>query len=219
MAVVIPRGQTGIAYSTFPPEKQIRMPPELRIMKIKNFQEKQASCSENDAYILGLFKADGYTWTGTFGITNRNQKILEKADKILSKFGHIKWRSDEKGFFRVCVTSRPRKREFLKIMKETEESLINNKSMISSYFAGKYDGDGSYWKKARLRFKITYGKPKNINFDQKLLLSFGISSKIRKYKNANAFDLEISSGDALIFFDLIRKNSIKCPLGTIKFVP
>lgn len=173
-------------------------------MKTVGFQKKQIKCSENDAYILGLFRADGYTWTGTFGITNRNQKILEKAAKILSKFGQNKWRNDEKGFFRVCITSRPRKREFLKAMENTEKSLIDNKLMIASYFAGKYDGDGSYWKKTRLRFKITYGKPENIEFDQKLLLSVGISSKIRKYKNANAFDLEISSGDALAFFDLIK---------------
>jgi hypothetical protein len=156
----------------------------------------------------------------------------------------VKWRKDDKGFFRVCITSRPRKREFLGAMERIERSLITNKTVISSYFAGKYDGDGSYWK-TRLKFKITYGKPKNINFDKKLLLSIGISSKIRKYKNANAFDLEISSGNALTFFDLIREHSIiandiinwnvsfascighllksnvryyKCPLGTTEFV-
>jgi intein/homing endonuclease len=191
-------------------------------MKIKNFQKIKAFSSENkilNSYILGLFRADGYTRTGTFGVTNRNPEILKRAGAILSNFGQAKWIADEKGPLRVYVSSRPRKREFDRIMQQTERKLTQNKNLIAAYFAGKYDGDGSYWKKERLRFKITYGKPKDFLSDQKLLLSLGISSIIREYKNANAFDLEISSSNALAFFGLIRKFSIKCPLGTTKFVP
>ncbi len=172
----------------------------------------------DDAYILGLFRADGYTWTGTFGVTNRNPEILQKAATILEKFGPVKWKSDKIGLLRVYVSSRPLKRNFDEIMKSTEDNLVQSEDKIASYFAGKYDGDGSYWK-TRLRFKITYGYFKQIEFDKKLLMCVGISSKIRKYRNAKAFDLEISSSNALAFFELIREHSVKCPLGTTKFVP
>ena len=152
-------------------------------MKFKNFQ-KITKSSENkilNAYLLGLFRADGYTWTGTFGVTNRNSKILRKAANILSNFGEIKWKKDEKGLLRVYVSSRPRKRNFDKIMELTEKSLTNNKTMISSYFAGKYDGDGSYWK-TRLKFKITYGNSKNIILTKNFysLLVFQVKSEIIK---------------------------------------
>lgn len=170
-----------------------------------------------DSYFLGLFEADCYTWTGTFGITNRDSKILNKAAKFLSRFGTVKHKSDNNRPLRVYVSSRPKKREFERIMQSVKKDLLNKRENIASYFAGKYDGDGSHWRK-QFRFKITYGKINQVKHDKNLLLSIGIKSKIREYKNANAFDLELSSGDALMFFELIKEESIKCPRGTTEFV-
>lgn len=157
-------------------------------------------------YLLGLFEGDGYQWTGTFGITNRDERILQKAAEILSQFGNVKWKKDSKGFLRVCITSRPAKRDFMKRMKEVKESLNNDNALF--YFAGKFDADGSRWK-TRDRVKITYGLNDSIEFDQKLLESIDITSKIRKYRNRNAFDLEISSSNARRFVEIIKPFSVK----------
>ncbi len=160
----------------------------------------------NVHYFLGLFEGDGYQWTGTFGITNRNKEMLERASKILTQFGNVKWKKDEKGFYRVYVASRPAKRIFMKVMEETKKSL--NSGNMAFYFAGKFDADGSRWKD-RDRVKITYGINDEINFDLRLLMSVGIESKIRKYRNRNALDLEISSENARKFMHLVKPFSIK----------
>ena len=208
MAVVFPRGliKSSGPSGTLLSKTIYRLSDSMRTMTLE------------DAYILGLIKSDGYVWTGTFGVTNRDPRILEKAARILSRFGIVKWKSDKEGLLRVYVSSRPLRRKFDEYMKQVENELLSNNSLIASYFAGIYDGDGSFWK-TRLRLKITYGKVRDIQFDRRLLMVVGISSCIRKYRNANAFDLEISSGNALVFFEMIRKESIKCPLGTTKFVP
>ncbi len=160
----------------------------------------------NNCYLLGLFEGDGYQWTGTFGVTNRNTEILKRASAALSHFGSVKWRKDEKGFFKVCITSRPAKREFLQAMETTKNSLNGKNSSL--YFAGKFDADGSRWKD-RDRLKITYSLHDTIEFDVGLLQSIGIKSKTRKYKHANASDLEISSDSARKFTSLIRPFSTK----------
>ena len=57
--------------------------------------------------------------------------------------------------------------------------------------------------------KITYGLNDPIDSDQQLLATIGIASKIRKYKNRNAFDLEISSNNARKFVQIVKPFSIK----------
>jgi len=158
-------------------------------------------------YLLGLFEGDGYQWTGTFGITNRDVKILQKAESLLKEFGEVRWRRDNKGFYRVCIVGRPAKRYFLHKMQEVKTKLTDEKS-IGEYFAGKYDADGSRWKTLN-RLKITYSFNDDVAFDQKLLLQLGIESKLRKYKNRNAFDLEISSMNASKFFQATKEFSLK----------
>ena len=157
-------------------------------------------------YLLGLFEGDGYQWTGTFGITNRNEKILKVAAKILCEFGNVKWKKDNRGFFRICITSRPAKRDFMKTMNFIKNSLDNKNSVY--YFAGKFDADGSRWLD-RDRVKITYGMNDTILFDKNLLSRLKIESKIRKYKQRNALDLEISSDSARKFIKLIKPFSVK----------
>ena len=163
--------------------------------------------NERMSYILGLFEGDGYQWTGTFGVTNRNREILKKASEILSDFGTVKWKSDDKGFFRVCITSRPAKRKFLETLEKTKENLLKN-DLSAFYFAGKYDADGTRWK-TRNRLKITYNIKDDFEFDIKLLKQLGIQSKIRNYKNRNAVALEISSSDATKFTEMISPFSVK----------
>jgi|GEM_PF-6876573 len=190
-------------------------------MKTKNSENNfsETKLSENLAYLLGLFEGDGYEWTGTFGITNRNPQILERASKILSNFGEVRIRKDQIGAYRVCIVGNPLYRNFKEKMKMFKGKLTSNKNFICVYFAGKYDADGSKWKD-RIRFKITYGHRKQILFDKNLLLSIGIESKIRDYKDRNANDLEIASYNAFMFYEMIRNSSIKlCPIRTIKLVP
>ena len=169
------------------------------------------------SYLLGLFEGDGYTWTGTFGITNRDPEILQKASDLLSDFGEVRTRKDLRGSYRVCVVGRPRFRHFIKTIENQKSILPFHQNKIAEYFAGKYDADGSKWKHV-IKFKITYGIEKQINYDQKLLFMLGIKSSIRAYKNCNANDLEISSHSAFLFYELIRKHSIKCLRRTTKFV-
>lgn len=172
--------------------------------RLKFFRNED--CDMSLHYLLGLFEGDGYQRTGTFGVTNRNEKILQKAAEILSQFGTVKWKRDKQGLLRVCITSRPAKRHFLDIMQEIKESL--NGENLPFYFAGKFDADGSVWK-TRDRLKITYGIKDPIELDQRFLMSIGISSKIRKYKNRNAFDLEISSNSARKFTQIVKPFSVK----------
>ena len=162
----------------------------------------------NNSYLLGLFEGDGYTWTGTFGITNRNLHILEKASSILSSYGDVRIRKDDRGPYRVCVVSRPLFRIFKQEMKKIKSSLVDDYAYISAFFAGKYDADGSRWRKV-FKFKITYGIKKQIDIDKILLEFLGIESSIRPYKNRNAMDLEISSHNAFHFYEMIKRFSIK----------
>ncbi len=159
-------------------------------------------------YLLGLFEGDKYEWTGTFGITNRNKKILERASHPLSIFGKVKWKKDEKGFFRILITSRPGKRLFLSEMQKIKEEIPSDIHHATFYLAGKYDADGTRWKD-RDRLKITYSLKDDIEFDIKLLASLGMASKKRPYKNRKAVDLEISAENARKFISLVKEHSIR----------
>ena len=162
----------------------------------------------DNAYLLGMFEGDGYTWTGTFGVTNRDQRILDKVTPILSQFGRVRTRSDQRGPYRVCVVGRPLFRSFIQKMNHIKSFLFSDRKMMIAYFAGKFDADGSKWKHV-FKFKITYGLNKHIAYDILLLRRYGVESTIRKYRNCNAFDLEISSHNAFAFYEMIKNASLK----------
>jgi intein/homing endonuclease len=83
-----------------------------------------------EAYLLGLFEGDGYTWTGTFGITNRNLHILRKASVLLSEYGEVRTRKDTRGPYRVCVVGRPLFRNFIQKIDEKRLNFLTPKNIL-----------------------------------------------------------------------------------------
>ncbi len=175
-------------------------------------KKQQRHFMEDFCYLIGLWEGDGYRWSGSIGITNRNQEILQKAKEILQKYFSltIKTTKDKKGIFRVYVNNRFLEKQWNSIIQKTKIHLRHHPNLTANYFAGKYDADGCKWKK-RNRFKITYNSKdkETMNFDIELLKHYKILTKPRKYKNRNAFDLEISSTNATNFYNLIKKHSVK----------
>ena len=161
---------------------------------------------EKDAYILGLWCADSYWWASSIGLSNTNPDLIEAFRKFLKRFfpeKRIKFSRNH-----LFVNSRPLLREFRKA-KDNLESL-KKETIIKSYFAGRFDGDGSIDKNLRNDCRIVYGRKSEAEIDKEILRRIGISkAKIYYYKSAKTFCLYISRYEAKKFLENIMSHSLK----------
>jgi len=162
--------------------------------------------NEKDAYILGLWCADSYWWASSIGLSNTNPDLIEAFRKFLKRFfpeKRIKFSRNH-----LFVNSRPLLREFRKA-KDNLESL-KKETIIKSYFAGRFDGDGSIDKNLRNDCRIVYGRKSEAEIDKEILRRIGISkAKIYYYKSAKTFCLYISRYEAKKFLENIMSHSLK----------
>lgn len=165
-----------------------------------------SSCEE-DAYLLGLWCADGYWWASSIGLSNTENGLIDKFRKFFER--HFDGERIKFNRHHIFVNSRPLLREF-RLAKEKLAELEDKDDVLKAYFAGKFDGDGSISKDLRSDCRIVYGNQKEAEIDKNLLNKIGIAkTKIYNYKSAKTFCLYVSRLEAQEFVNKILLYSLK----------
>lgn len=189
--------------------------------------------SNEEAYILGLWCADGYHRTSSFGLSNISLNLIQRFAKyLLNNFPKERLRlrvyipthytgSLPSNFGKICA-----KISYLKITKaahiscqiyvnsrpllrkfkdlKTKLDKISNDKIIP-YFAGRFDGDGSVAKDFRRDLRIVYSNIDEANVDKNLLSKIrNYKTKIYCYKKAKTYCLYVSRYDAKSFLQDIK---------------
>lgn len=184
--------------------------------------------SEN-AYILGLWCADGHHWTSSIGLTNVDKRLADRFVRYLEKLfprERIKWQiyyppgqkpsgvdlpmqplsKAKQVAYRPYVNSRPLLRLFQKA--ESQVSDIPKKYILA-YFAGRYDGDGSVDKDLRSDLRIAYSNRAEAKVDQTLLKRLKrYKARVYHYRSAKTYVLYVSRYDANRFLRDIAPYSV-----------
>lgn len=162
--------------------------------------------NERDSYILGLWCADGYWWSSSIGLSNKDKKLINKFRLFLKEFfpdNRIKFNRNH-----LFVNSRPLKREFY--IGKTKIRNLQKTECIKAYLAGRFDGDGSVDKNLRNDCRIVYGNEKEAIIDKRLLQKIGIKrTNIYFYSQAKTFCLYISRYETKNFLKSILPYSLK----------
>src|SRR3989338_5728552 len=159
--------------------------------------------TKDDAYIVGLWCADGYHRTSSIGISNTKVDLINKF-KRRTKAYHL------------YVNSRPLLRKF----REFKNNILKfiSKDMIFPYMAGRFDGDGSVAKDFYRDCRIVYSNLKEAKKDLMLMNSLGFKKmKIYNYRSAKTFCLYFSRLETHKFLSLIYPYSLR--LQKSVFVP
>lgn len=173
--------------------------------------------TKDDAYIVGLWCADGYHRTSSIGLSNTDIDLIEKFREFFLKFlpaERIKLRTYHPDTFKrrttayhLYVNSRPllrRFREFKNDAKHIDEDLI------LPYIAGRFDGDGSVAKDFYRDCRIVYGSRKEADNDLALMKVLGFQKmKIYDYRTAKTFCLYFSRLETNTFLSLIYPYSVR----------
>ena len=174
--------------------------------------------TKDDAYIVGLWCADGYHRTSSIGISNTDSDLIEKFRKFFLKFlsaERLKLRIYHPDKFprrtkayHLYVNSRPLLRKFREL-KNNVTKFING-DLILPYMAGRFDGDGSVAKDFYRDCRIVYGNLGEAQNDLELMLSLGFQKmKIYNYRTAKTFCLYFSRLETNKFLSLIYPHSIR----------
>ena len=173
----------------------------------KGIKVKINSLNKNMLYLMGLIASDGnntkekntkrYT---RIKFHNKNKELIEifekkykqlfpefNLSKKIRKDGLIELDSSNSFFATICANfgiKSPQKHSDIK------KILMLNKELIASFLKGYFDGDGSPYKKSKIKNKGNYSKIEYFtinNIDAKrihqMLLKLGISNKIFKKNN------------------------------------
>ena len=186
-------------------------------------------------YILGLWSADGYHRTSSIGLTTIYPNLAIKFQSfLLEKFSKERlklriylgrrkkvktdWFFGEKinyclgsklknSAYQIYVNSRPLLRFFRACVNERKEL---SKIFIPSFFAGRFDGDGSVSKDRKKDLRIAYSKKKETQIDRSLLSKLAFKKiKIYRYKKAGTYVLYISRFSTQSFLEMIQPESLK----------
>lgn len=162
--------------------------------------------NKKDAYILGLWCADGYWWASSIGLSNTDSDLIDIFRRFLKRhFPEERIRFNRNHLF---VNSQPLLREFISAKNKLEE--LKSAETIQAYFAGRFDGDGSIDKNLRNDCRIVYGKESEAKVDRELLKRISIgNTKIYYYKSAKTFCLYISRYEVGNFLKNISPYSLK----------
>lgn len=189
-------------------------------------------------YILGLWGADGYHRTSSIGLTTiypvlvkrfyhflmemfdlsrirlrvySNEGLKVSIPKELSWYiGDIHYSKGTKLralAYQLYVNSRPLLREF-------NQAIVNRKRLsiqtIPTYFAGRFDGDGSVSSDRRKDFRITYKDSVEASIDKTLLEKIQVSkSRIYRYRDAGTYVIYVSRYESRALCKLLSLHSAK----------
>ena len=192
--------------------------------------------SSEEAYILGLWCADGYHRTSSFGLSNINLALIERFKKYL-----LSTMPSERLRLRLYIPMRyhgelPQnlgkiceRVSYLKIRKATQVSYqiyVNSRPMLRKfrelrqhlenisdeeiipYSAGRFDGDGSAGIDFRRDVRIVYGNKEEAVKDKYLLARIrDYRTKIYYYRNAKTHCLYVSRYEAKNFLQELSPYS------------
>jgi hypothetical protein len=174
--------------------------------------------TKDNAYIVGLWCADGYHRTSSIGLSNTDTDLIEKFREFFLKFlpaDRLKLRVYHPDKFKrrtvayqMYVNNRPllrKSREF----KDNVTRFING-DLILPYMAGRFDGDGSVAKDFYRDCRIVYGSKEEAKNDLALIQFIGFQKmKIYNYRTAKTFCLYFSRLETNKFLSLIHPYSVR----------
>lgn len=174
--------------------------------------------TKDDAYIVGLWCADGYHRTSSIGISNTNIDLVEKFKEFFLRLLNVerlklriyypdKFKRRTKAYH-LYVNSRPLLRKFREFKDNVKEYISGD--LILPYIAGRFDGDGSVAKDFYRDCRIVYGNKEEAENDLALmeLLDFQ-KMKIYNYRSAKTYCLYFSRLETNKFLSLIYPYSIR----------
>jgi hypothetical protein len=192
--------------------------------------------SNEEAYILGLWCADGYHRTSSFGLSSINVQLIKRFAKyLLSQFKHerLRLRIYIPAHHNICppslISEICDKISYLRMTKarnvayqvyvnsrpllrrfmelKTRISDISDEEVIP-YIAGRFDGDGSVAEDLRRDLRIVYGNKEEALRDKNLLNKIrGYRIQIYCYRKARTYCLYVSRYDAKGFIEDIKPFS------------
>ncbi len=184
--------------------------------------------TKDDAYIVGLWCADGYHRTSSIGLSNTDIDLVEKFKEFFMK---LKFLTAERLKLRIYnpdkfkrrtrayhlyVNSRPLLRKFKEFKNDAKKYI--DKNLILPYIAGRFDGDGSVGKDFYRDCRIVYGDEKEAESDLELMKLSGFQKmKIYNYRRAKTFCLYFSRLETNKFLSLIYPYSTR--LQKSEFAP
>lgn len=197
---------------------------------------------DRDAYVLGLWCADGYHRTSSIGITNVNWQLIEKFENFLLKHFsserlrlkiyepinyitqtrgkiktvHFKSAKARQPAYQLYVNSRPLLRELRHL--RLQVTNMRKREVIWAYLAGRFDGDGSISRRLNRDCRIVYGNLNEAHGDQALLQRLGLDkTKTYHYQAAKTFCVYISRLQTREFIKGIFPYSVR--MQKLVFVP
>lgn len=181
------------------------------------------------AYAFGLWCADGYWWSSSIGISNvepelvirfarflarvlspdrlrlriyqvpgcdPDSRVLELTSKISVRPAH----KMKHTAYHLYVNSRPLIRRFFADRENLHQLPVE---YVGAYFAGRFDGDGSFGDTPR----IAYTTEEEARTDATLLASVGIpETSVLFYKKANEFCIYIHRSAWARFEQLLERS-------------
>lgn len=174
--------------------------------------------TKDDAYIIGLWCADGYHRTSSIGISNTDSDLVEKFREFFLKLfpaERLKLRIYQPDKFKrrtkayhLYVNSRPLLKMFREFKNDAKRFI--DKDFILPYIAGRFDGDGSVAKDFYRDCRIVYSGRKEAENDLALMKLMGFQKmKIYKYQSAKTFCLYFSRLETDKFLSLIYHYSVR----------
>lgn len=188
------------------------------------------------AYALGLWCADGYWWSSSIGISNVEPELVLRFASYLSttlsperlrlRVYEVEGkRPDERVLgltdrvsirpafkmkrtaYHLYVNSRPLVRRFFADRQRLDEVP---EKFLGPYFAGRFDGDGSWGSTPR----IAYTRREEANVDLNLLARVGIgTASVLYYEKANEYCIYVQRPAWDEFDRLINPYSWKAERG------
>lgn len=193
------------------------------------------SSSQSDAYLLGLWCADGYHRSSSIGLCNINIKLISSFVDFFRKFftsdrlklkvyvseasgrdyqdfgiADVKLFNSEKAksiAYHIYVNSRPLLREFKKA--KILDKYFKSKSIGWAYIAGRFDGDGTSGKDLKRDIRISYTTKQEAEYDKELLFRLGVCTKIYWYRTSSTHVIYVPRGEAKDFVKNCLSHSAK----------
>ena len=181
------------------------------------------SSDNKNAYIFGLWCADGYHRSSSIGLTSVDKILIEEFRKFFLEFfpnDRIKMRiysqdgstgyvlkKSKQNAYQIYVNSRPLLRIF-KIARENPKNHLK-KSNLSAYFAGRFDGDGSVAENEKNDLRITYGYKQEAEKDVDLLRKVGFTPSVYCYQNSKTYVLYVSRFESHKFLNFIKPYRLR----------
>lgn len=182
--------------------------------------------STGNAYIVGLWCADGYHRTSSIGLSNTDPDLIGRFNEFLLRIFpkerirlrvyYPDTRKRRTTAYHLYVNCRPLLREFKRW--KTSPSEFVTPETTWPYLAGRFDGDGSVGKDFHRDCRIVYSNLAEAEQDAEFLRKVDFyRNKVYFYRGARTFCLYISRLETESFLSAIYPYSVR--LQRSAFIP